>query len=101
MGVSRDSISCGNEATAEAEDRRAEQQMRDLWKLFMDVRDVVPDHREPRGMGASWRDDHPDNIQAAHRRCNQEKGSKRIPGETQSYGSEPRNSPAGESESNG
>ena len=52
-------------------------------ELFTDVRDIVPDHREPRGMGAAWRDDHPDNIQAAHRRCNQEKGSKRVPSETQ------------------
>ncbi len=47
---------------------------------FIDIRDIVPDHKDPRGMGAAWRDDHPDNIQAAHRRCNLEKGSKRLPG---------------------
>lgn len=27
-------------------------------------------------LGAARRDDHPDNIQAAHRRCNREKGSR-------------------------
>ena len=46
---------------------------------FTDCRDVVPDHREPKGMGAAWRDDHPDNIQAAHRWCNIEKGSRLHP----------------------
>ena len=45
---------------------------------FGDFREVVPDHKEPRGMGAAWRDDHPSNIQAAHSICNQEKGSRRI-----------------------
>jgi hypothetical protein len=30
-------------------------------------------------MGAARRDDHPDNIQAAHRLCNLLKGSKRLP----------------------
>jgi hypothetical protein len=29
-------------------------------------------------MGGAWRDDHPDNIQAAHWGCNSEKGSTRI-----------------------
>jgi hypothetical protein len=33
---------------------------------FTDYNDVVPDHRDPKGMGGAWRDDHPDNIQAAH-----------------------------------
>jgi hypothetical protein len=28
-------------------------------------------------MGGAWRDDHPDNIQAAHWWCNGEKGSSR------------------------
>jgi 5-methylcytosine-specific restriction endonuclease McrA len=45
---------------------------------FTDIHDVVPDHRRSRGMGSARRDDHPDNIQAAHRRCNLEKGSKRM-----------------------
>jgi hypothetical protein len=40
--------------------------------------DIVPDHIEPKGMGAAWRDDHPDNIQAAHPLCNLLKGSKRL-----------------------
>jgi 5-methylcytosine-specific restriction endonuclease McrA len=47
-------------------------------KLFTDCDDIVPDRIIPRGMGSANRDDHPDNIQAAHRRCNLEKGSKRI-----------------------
>lgn len=38
-----------------------------------------PDHIEPKGMGGSRRDDRVDNIQPAHRRCNIEKGSKRLP----------------------
>lgn len=45
---------------------------------FYDYQDIVPDHIEPRGMNAARRDDHPDNIQAAHRLCNLEKGSKRL-----------------------
>ena len=44
---------------------------------FTDYSDVVPDHIDPRGMGGSWRDDHPDNIQAVHWWCNGEKGSSR------------------------
>lgn len=46
-------------------------------KEFTDVRDIVPDHREPKGAGGQWRDDSPSNIQAAHSWCNQEKGSRR------------------------
>ena len=45
---------------------------------FTDCNDVVPDHKEPKGMGGAWRDDHPDNIQAAHYWRNQEKGSTRM-----------------------
>jgi 5-methylcytosine-specific restriction endonuclease McrA len=45
---------------------------------FTDYGDVVPDHISPRGLGGAWRDDHPDNIQAAHWWCNGEKGSTRI-----------------------
>src|SRR4029077_1586130 len=44
---------------------------------FTDYNDVVPDHRNPKGMGGAWRDDHPDNIQATHWWCNGEKGSMR------------------------
>jgi hypothetical protein len=29
-------------------------------------------------MGGAWRDDHPDNIQATHSWCNEEKGSVRM-----------------------
>jgi 5-methylcytosine-specific restriction endonuclease McrA len=46
-------------------------------KLFTNYSDIVPDHVEPKGMGSARRDDHPDNIEAAHRKCNLEKGSKR------------------------
>jgi hypothetical protein len=45
---------------------------------FMDYNDIVPDHRDPKGMGGAWRDDHPDNIQATHWWCNGEKGSTRM-----------------------
>jgi hypothetical protein len=45
---------------------------------FTEYSDVVPDHKNPKGMGGSWRDDHPDNIQATHFWCNEEKGSIRI-----------------------
>ena len=45
---------------------------------FIDYNDIVPDHRDPKGMGGAWRDDHPDNIQATHWWCNGEKGSTRM-----------------------
>jgi len=45
---------------------------------FTDYSDVVPDHRNPKGMGGAWRDDHPENIQATHWWCNEEKGSARM-----------------------
>ena len=44
---------------------------------FTNYGDIVPDHIDPRGMGGSRRDDHPENIQAAHFWCNGEKGSTR------------------------
>jgi len=47
-------------------------------ELLTDYHDVVPDHIYLKGMGGSWRDDHPDNIQATHWWCNGEKGSTRI-----------------------
>ena len=43
---------------------------------FTDYEDIVPDHIRSKGMGSARRDDHPDNIQAAHGICNLEKGSK-------------------------
>ena len=45
---------------------------------FTDYSDIVPDHRDPKGMGGAWRDDHPDNIQATHWWCNGDKGSTRM-----------------------
>ena len=44
---------------------------------FMDYNDVVPDHKDPKGMGGAWRDDH-QNVQATHWWCNGEKGSTRM-----------------------
>jgi hypothetical protein len=40
--------------------------------------DPVPDHKNPKGTGGAWRDDHPDNIQGTHWWCNEEKGSTRM-----------------------
>jgi hypothetical protein len=45
---------------------------------FTDYSDIVPDHKRCKGMGGAWRDDHPDNIQAVHWWCNDEKGSTRM-----------------------
>jgi hypothetical protein len=38
--------------------------MRHLHEDFTDYNNVVPDHKNPKGMGGAWRDDHPGNIQA-------------------------------------
>lgn len=46
-------------------------------KAFEDFNEVVPDHVEPRGMGAARRDDHPENIVASCGLCNILKGSRR------------------------
>jgi hypothetical protein len=40
---------------------------------FTHYNDIVPDHIDPRGMGGSRRDDHPENIQAVHFWCNCER----------------------------
>jgi hypothetical protein len=40
--------------------------------------DIVPDHKDSKGMGGAWRDDRPDNIQATHWWYNDEKESTRI-----------------------
>ena len=45
---------------------------------FSDYGDIVPDHPNPKGIGGAWRDDHPDNIQATHFWCNEEKRSTRM-----------------------
>jgi hypothetical protein len=47
-------------------------------KDFAEYSDIIPDHKYPKGMGGAWRDDHPDNIQATHSCCNEEKGSTRV-----------------------
>jgi hypothetical protein len=44
---------------------------------FTDYSPIVPDRINPRGMGGSWRDDHPENISAVNWWCNGEKGSSR------------------------
>lgn len=40
-------------------------------------REPSVDHVNPRGMGGALRDDHVDNLQGAHRYCNERKGSRR------------------------
>jgi 5-methylcytosine-specific restriction endonuclease McrA len=57
-------------------------------EMFTDYREIVPDHIIPKGMGSASRDDHPDNIQAALRRCNLKKGSGRVPGSFKNNSSE-------------
>jgi len=47
-------------------------------RRFTDYDEIVPDHIQPKGLGGGRRDDHPDNIQAVHRRCNLKKGSKHL-----------------------
>jgi len=48
------------------------------YEELTDYGDIVPDHKNPKGMGGAWRDDHPDNIEATHWWCNEEKGSTRM-----------------------
>jgi hypothetical protein len=77
-GISRTPVTNGN---AETPDRKIAEQDRKCaicHEEFTDYNDIVPDHRDPKGMGGSWRDDHPDNIQATHSWCNEEKGSNRV-----------------------
>lgn len=45
---------------------------------FTDMSQVTTEHLDSRGMGGSWRDDHPSNIAASHSWCNSEKGSMSI-----------------------
>ena len=45
---------------------------------FTDYNEIVPYHIEPKGMGGAQRDDHPEHVQAVHRKCNFEKGSRRL-----------------------
>ena len=33
---------------------------------FTDYNHVVSGHKDPKGMGGVWKDDHPDNVQPAH-----------------------------------
>ncbi len=47
---------------------------------FTHYHDIVPDHKNPKGMGGGFRDDHPENIQATHYWCNGEKGLIRMDG---------------------
>jgi 5-methylcytosine-specific restriction endonuclease McrA len=73
---------------------KAERQKVILWNLnqngctcgicnepITDMSDVVPDHREPKGMGGARADDGENgcNLQPAHSICNLKKGSQRIP----------------------
>ena len=47
-------------------------------QTFAHYNEIAPDHIEPKGMGGARRDDSSENIQAVHRRCNLEKGSRRL-----------------------
>jgi hypothetical protein len=66
---------CGSSSTARLLNRTENGAI--CHEEFTDYSDVVPDHEDPKGMGGAWRDDHPDNIRAAHWWCNSEKGSMR------------------------
>lgn len=57
--------------------------MRHRHQEFTEYNDI--DHRDPKGMGGAWRDDQPDNIQATHWWCNEEKGSTRADGRRPDY----------------
>jgi HNH endonuclease len=60
---------------------QARRKMRNLSRVVYRLQhynEIVPDHIEPKGMGGAWRDDHPENVQAVHRRCNLQKGSRRL-----------------------
>jgi hypothetical protein len=46
-------------------------------KPFDTLLNIEADHKTPRGMNGSRRDDRPANIQAAHKLCNWRKGSNR------------------------
>ena len=82
QGISRTPIASRDAEAAEPKNRRARREVRNLPPAFTDYNEIVPDHIEPKGMGGAWRDDHPENIQAVHRRCNLQKGSRRLrPGE--------------------
>ena len=44
--------------------------------LRLNWADTTADHKQPRGMGGSTRDDRQENLAAVHWACNAEKGSK-------------------------
>lgn len=46
---------------------------------FTTYSEIDLEHKEPKGMGGARHDDHMDNLALAHRKCNSEKGSRRIP----------------------
>ena len=78
--LSRTKIAGGNAEIDEAKNCRAGRGVCICQQEFTDYNDVVPDHKNPKGMGGAWRDDSPDNIQAVHWWCNEEKGSTRMDG---------------------
>ena len=47
-------------------------------KPFETMDGIVPEHRNPKGMGGARRDDRESNIGPAHSECNMDKGSKRL-----------------------
>ena len=45
---------------------------------FTSYSQIELEHKEPKGMGGAWHDDHFENLALAHRSCNRDKGSRRI-----------------------
>jgi hypothetical protein len=79
----------GREVCRETPEGREEyrRRLRESWEeqgklcaicyLKMPLREATPDHKQPRRMGAGFRDDRQENIAAVHGRCNTDRGSKR------------------------
>src|SRR5262249_32111368 len=45
---------------------------------FIDYREIVVAHKEPKGMGGARHDDHISNLTLSHKLCNLENGSRRV-----------------------
>jgi hypothetical protein len=78
--LSRTEIAGGNAEIDEAKTAEQSGKCGICHEEFTDYKDVVADHKNPKGMGGALRDDSPDNIQAVHWWCNEEKGSTRMEG---------------------
>ncbi|HEY1462532.1 MAG TPA: hypothetical protein VGF44_03850 [Terriglobales bacterium] len=45
---------------------------------FEDITEISTEHKDSKGNGGCYHDDHPDNIGASHKTCNSEKGSRSL-----------------------